>query len=79
MGPELENNFSREVSHCGMYNPQFSAQEIFSEDFVFFFFFFFFWNTSQINLAISQSWAFLLALKLCPAVQPRSTEKGFVL
>ena len=76
MGLELENRFSREVSHCGMYNPHFSAQEISSEDLVFFFFF---WNTSQIHLAVSQSWAFLLAPKLCPAVQPRSTEKGFIL
>ena len=41
MRPELEKNFSKEISRCGMYNPQFSAQEISSEDFAFYFFFFF--------------------------------------
>ena len=77
MRPELEKNFSKEISRCGMYNPRFSAQEISSEDFAFYFFFF--WSTSQIHLAVSQSWSFLLAPTLCPAIQPRSTEKGFVL
>ena len=61
-----------------MYNPHFSPQKISTDQSVIFFCFCFcfFWSTVQIHPAVSHCCSFLLALTLCPAVQPNLFRKG---
>ena len=81
LGPELEKQFSQQAGPCGMYHLQFSPQEIFSEDIAFCFMvgfvclFVCFQDTSQIHLAVSQSWSFLLAPTQWPAVRSAQSRK----